>query len=90
MDKFEELITGSMLEKQIAGLIAEDKTLDAINVLWPQLLEDPENAVLNKLLGVAYLFYGDVDNAKLYLEKAIELNPEDSVSKYYLSAVVAS
>jgi len=79
-----------MLEKQIAGLIKKDCALDAINTLWPQVLEDPKSLVLNRLLGVAYLFHGDVENAKLYLSKAIEIDPTDSMSKYYLSAVVAS
>ena len=90
MDKFEELIAGSMLEKQIAGLIKADKALDAINELWPQVLKDPESLVLNKLLGVAYLFNGDVENAKLYLSKAIEINPKDSVSNYFMSALITS
>jgi len=90
MDEFENLIAGSMLEKQIAGLIQEDRALDAINTLWPQVLEDPESLVLNRLLGVAYLFHGNVENAKLYLSKAIEIDPTDSMSKYYLSELIPS
>jgi len=77
----------------IAGAKAREMLMpeDADYVaFWEDIIEtNPENADANQALGRVYLFMGNIDKAKNYYQKAINLDPSKSalyldLGRYYL------
>jgi tetratricopeptide (TPR) repeat protein len=76
---------------QLSGTYYEMENYQEMErVLLAAVQEVPQSAELYNDLGVAVLKQGDYIHARLYFEKAIELNPNWSVPRNNLNAVPAS
>ncbi len=63
------------------------KYSDVVNSLEPQVFRFRENFTYFYLLGISCLYLGDFGGASSYLERARQLNPEDTNTKLGLAAV---
>jgi predicted Zn-dependent protease len=84
----EQLIEG-MVGEQVVKYLKEKQPTLAINFIWPQVLKDRNNPKLNTLLGVAYWHEGKISDAKLHLQQALKVNPDELMPRYYLALSLA-
>lgn len=69
----------------VSELLQQGKTKEARSLLQQQLASNPHNAVAHNDLGVIFQQEGDVQQAKLHHEKAVQLQPTNLVFKKNLA-----
>ena len=73
------------LYKEAQSLIKADRMPEAISLLEKLIAEQPENAVVCNDLGVLYQRSGNREKARLYHEKAVNLQPASKTFKKNLA-----
>ncbi len=78
------------VSKSVEALTSTDKWAEAIPILEKAMASEPKNADILVLLALAKKKTSDLQGAKLLLEKAIVLNPEEPVAHNNLGLVFAA
>jgi hypothetical protein len=68
-------------------LFRRKKFSEVIRLLEPQVFRFRQNARFYYLLGISYLYTGDISGARTYLERVIQLEPRNSDARNALAAV---
>ncbi len=78
------------VSKSVEALTSTDKWAEAISILEKAMVNEPKNADVLVILALAKKKTADIQGAKLLLEKAIVLNPEEPVAHNNLGLVFAA
>ena len=78
------------VSKSVEALTRTDKWAEAIPILEKAMVNEPKNADVLVILALAKKKTADIQGAKLLLEKAIVLNPEEPVAHNNLGLVFAA
>ena len=68
-------------------LFRRKKFAEVIRLLEPQVFRFRQNARFYHLLGISYLYTGDISGARTYLERVIQLEPRNTEARNALAAV---
>ena len=63
--------------RQALDLVMDDEIDEALDLLFPQLEEDPNNFDLHQHIGMAYAHAGDFQGALKYYRRSVELAPRE-------------
>ena len=70
---------------RINELVGNKDFEEALNLVLPALLEEPDNIELIKLAGLAEVNIEDWSKAKSHFETVVKYNPDDATSWFYLA-----
>jgi hypothetical protein len=73
--------------KKGSRLFRRKKFAEVIRLLEPQVFRFRQNSRFYYLLGISYLYTGDISGARTYLERVIQLEPRNTDAQNALAAV---